>query len=464
MRDRQEKETGHEKQREAHYRKSESQRNSEYACRRDSRSDDGKWQLIVVVFFLTVIASGCAISEDAVRQDTQTLVRDTLSNPSEIRTHLVFFNEEGQEGRATGTRGFLKAASYISQRFAGYGLQQAVQPFFRLIYPLPLRDVQRVRMTLYSPDTLNFRSGIDLFPDRASGSGKLRIDSVFVDPEPEAIGPGDIALIPKDLDRDRLNKYVQTGIEALFIKAEPSPAGLEQPSFSIPVVRIAPEVSDRVFPRASSADRGAALLHSVDIDIAIQDRPDGSAVNILALVPGGHPTLRKKLIIVAARLDGYGKMGALLQTDGSDGGLGAAAVLETGRLVAAHRLQGHSLDRSVLFVILSGSMNSHAGLRFLLKYPVWSSSAIETVLYLADAGEDAAAVEDVLAEMGYEGSILYPNATVEPQAEVHSPARAKFVSRGDFFTAAAQDSLSIRAAHLAERALGELFDRGRIGR
>jgi len=121
--------------------------------------------------FLLVIAVGCAgsanVSPDSRSKDesskgNQGGFPSTMWDLDAIGTHLAYFNSSEVEGRATGSRGFLRAANYISNEMKLAGLQPVLANSYRHQYASQIRVWDRADIRLVGADTLQLVPGRDV--------------------------------------------------------------------------------------------------------------------------------------------------------------------------------------------------------------------------------------------------------------------------------------------------------------
>ncbi len=105
-------------------------------------------------------------------------------------------------------------------------------------------------------------------------------------------------------------------------------------------------------PRTAANNNSVARLHTEVHTTTAEAR------NVVALIPGTHPTLRDEVIIVGAHYDhlGFGGEGSLspdsreVHNGADDNASGGAALIEIARTIIA----GKPLDRTALFIAFTG--------------------------------------------------------------------------------------------------------------
>lgn len=412
------------------------------------RSSRGLWTLVLpAAVLLAWIFSACSGVSVQPERDGQVLAADTVLSRTEVAIHLRFLNSDELRGRATGTRGFVRAAAYVSTRLFEYGLQPIVPGEFGRVYAAPLHYAQTVEFVQFTPDTLRLETGIDVYPDGRTDAGSVRFQYVLKSPGPEVELSGRVVWIPSEEATDgRVNQMAARGASTIIIEG---PIGVRLSSRPVPDVMIVC-VAEGTLRRLTTHDLipgpgSIRLAYESELTVAAQYVSVASAQNLYGMVIGSHPVYRNELVIVAARMDGFGAVGDAVLTDASDLGVGAAAVLESARLAAALQEMGQTFERTLLFAFLSGSHTGQAGLRAFLEYPPWARDSIHSLVYLSDQNEST---EDVTRFAGEAGLSL----EIIAQSGIPDPIGFRF--RSDLFRGQAVDRASDAAVEIAGRAMG----------
>jgi hypothetical protein len=102
----------------------------------------------------------------------------------------------------------------------------------------------------------------------------------------------------------------------------------------------------------------------------LRGRPGVMAPNVVAIFPGGDPTLRNEYVVLSAHMDhvGVGRpvRGDSIYNGADDDGSGSVAVLEVARALA----RGPAPRRTVLFFFATGEELGMLGTRWYLQHPV----------------------------------------------------------------------------------------------
>ncbi len=352
--------------------------------------------------FLNVIYLSACVPVPVQQEFAQNgIAVDTAYRANNVSEHLLYFNSEETGGRATGTIGFARAARYASERLASYGLQPVIQNEFSTFYGTSLNLPGIAELRILARDTVRFVSGEGILPDARSGSDSLRFRTLVWNPRLDTDVRGKVVGLPESVrGNDILLSLAERGARAVLSEG---PFGVHPASRQIPglvSVFIQSHVLDRLTGSTRSRRAEIRLPEEAELKTTAVFVPMVSAMNVIAMLTGSDPSLRNELVVVSARLDGYGTIGELQLTDGTDLGAGAAALLESARMITAMQNWWRPFHRSILFALWSGSMTENAGVKAFLEHPPWASEAIRAVVYLSDLGEDVKPVEQLVESYG----------------------------------------------------------------
>lgn len=133
-----------------------------------------------------------------------------------------------------------------------------------------------------------------------------------------------------------------------------------------------------------------ALLKKAEIDVNARYRAHATTCNVIGLLEGSDPKLKKEYVMIGASLDGAGMQGETCIFPGADiNASGVAAVLEAVRVLSD---PDYRPKRSVLVVLFSGSEQQWLGSRvFITNYK--RQRRIETFVNIQNIGSgDSVAV------------------------------------------------------------------------
>lgn len=122
---------------------------------------------------------------------------------------------------------------------------------------------------------------------------------------------------------------------------------------------------------AENGLKGKPLKIPVDISLDWSPKLDFvESQNITAYLPGGNPQLKDEHIVVSAHMDHLGQRAGEVYNGADDNASGTSALLEVAETFAEARKAGDTLDRSILFVLMTGEEKGLLGSRFYADNPL----------------------------------------------------------------------------------------------
>jgi len=293
-------------------------------------------------------------------------------------THIRFLADDRLEGREVGTPGAHCAAEYIAAQFSYIGLEPAgeANTFFQ---PFPIRK----GTTVGADNTLevagrSYRLESEWVPLGFSANRKLEAPLVYGeygitqangsdDPYEHLDLEGKIVVVEwgdpdaphgESIRGDPHFKAISaedhnaTGIIVLLPEgwSPRLPDDEIRATLGIPAIVVHAGLANSL--RTAANNNSVARLHTEVHTTSAEAR------NVVALIPGTHPTLRDEVIIVGAHYDhlGFGGEGSLspdsreVHNGADDNASGGAALIEIARTI----IGGESLDRTALFIAFTG--------------------------------------------------------------------------------------------------------------
>ena len=300
-------------------------------------------------------------------------------------THIRFLADDRLEGREVGTAGAHCAAEYIAAQFSHIGLEPAgeADTFFQ---PFPIRK----GTTVGADNTLevsgrSYRLESEWVPLGFSANRKLEAPLVYGeygitqangsdDPYEHLDLEGKIVVVEwgdpdaphgESIRADPHFKAISaadhnaTGIIVLLPEgwSPRLPDDEIRATLGIPAIVVHAGLANSL--RTAANNNSVARLHTEVHTTTAEAR------NVVALIPGTHPTLRDEVIIVGAHYDhlGFGGEGSLspdsreVHNGADDNASGGAALIEIARTIIA----GKSLDRTALFIAFTGEEKGRWG-------------------------------------------------------------------------------------------------------
>lgn len=93
--------------------------------------------------------------------------------------------------------------------------------------------------------------------------------------------------------------------------------------------------------------------------------------NVLGIVEGSDPNLKKEMIIVSGHYDHLGKKGDNIYFGANDNGSGTSAVLEITQAIAKAKAEGNGPRRTILFMLFAGEEKGLLGSKYYVTYPLY---------------------------------------------------------------------------------------------
>ena len=321
--------------------------------------------------------------------------------------HLRVLMQTEAVRRPTGSMGYARAASYVADRMAEYGLQPALGDEYRTLYYTPLnRPVGLRLLAAGTRDTLRMVPGRDALLDGRSDSGRVVIDRL-AGPLAEVAEPIPARVLPAaEASAERLRELARSGTRVVFVAGELAPTTATHPVRGLLVVRVTRSalaqlagIPASVVASLADGDAVRQLPRPIHVHVVGDFQPVTGAINLLGFVPGKHPVLKNELVIVGADLDALGGTAATEVIDGVHMGEGTAALLELAELYGIYSRYWTFPERTILFVVWSGAREGHVGFQAFLQHVPWANEKIRHVVYIG-LEEEVEAVEAALGRRG----------------------------------------------------------------
>ncbi len=381
----------------------------------------------LIITWLGLILPAQSISQ--VDQELTEIIKST--SPEAIEAHMRFLSDDLLEGRFPGTRGYALASNYVQSQFISMGVKPGLAKGYEQEVPLLKKYVDPVQCRILK-DGQDFLSyGQDYFPDYGAEEGLTEVSGPLVFAgfgysEPElgyddykkldvkdkivVIISGSPKGIPQDVKTEyRLSKKSEIAAEKgaiglLYLL----PDGYSQDRFESAVFRrkkgsltlaqplnqkennkeelkarvyIHPEPANKLFSETKTkakdlykmAEDGKTKSFDLKIEATIQTYTSLVPVrgtNVIGVIEGSDPELKKEHIIYTAHLDhmGIGKPvdGDSIYNGAHDNAGGIAVLLEIAR--AFSKLE-EPPKRSMVFAAVTGEESGRLGSKFLAENP-----------------------------------------------------------------------------------------------
>ena len=350
-------------------------------------------------------------------------------NIDSVMKHIIELSSDTYEGRLAGSQGHERAMRYAERMLATYGAQPVKEEFGRRHadkarpwqepFTLECNEVENAKFNTYVPGSKEKRVytlgnefccagmtgrgyvdaqmvfcgyGIDnaLFDEYQFVDAKGKIAVVLTGQPQGHRMPERVAALYTSL-RDKARAAERHGaIGMLVINTSRTCESFEpqgrvycgelphMPTF--PVLQLTLDCGREIFHgeameldnAIAAIDSGSvssfALLKKAEVDINARYRPQAPTANVVGILEGNDPQLKREIIVVGASIDGLGMQGETCLFPSADiNASGVAAVLEVARLLSNPDYRPH---RSVAFVLFSGSEQQYLGSRqFVADFP-----------------------------------------------------------------------------------------------
>ncbi len=140
-----------------------------------------------------------------------------------------------------------------------------------------------------------------------------------------------------------------------------------------PVVRVTPAVGGQILagavPLASAGGAAPRALAGLTVSVELTGRERAlKSRNVVAVVPGAHPSMKEEAVVLGAHMDHLGRQGTTYFPGADDNASGVAALLEIARAVAA---SPRPPARTLVFAFWTAEEEGHWGAEHYCRHPAW---------------------------------------------------------------------------------------------
>jgi aminopeptidase YwaD len=319
---------------------------------------------------------------------------------SVLAAHVIALTAPEMEGRASGTVGAERAASYIVDRFAAAGLRPGGErgSFLQgFVIGSTVRLGPGSSLTRLGAGPARFEAGRDWMPHGGSRRGTVKGELVFAGSGVSASRHDDYAGLevtgrvvlvldgapphwsgPSPSRLDKLIAARRRGAVALLIAGDGLPT-LETTSAPVNLVSgalaaattdalLAPSgLTSAALARHVAESRApASFATGVEVELRVDLQADEvRTTNVIGVVPGHDPTRASEAMVVGAHYDHVGRSGGAVYPGADDNASGTAVVLELARAFAT----AGGASRTLVFVLFSGEEIGLLGSRHYVRNP-----------------------------------------------------------------------------------------------
>ncbi len=358
--------------------------------------------------------------------DTELLKQFHSINSEEMMTWIEKLCSKEFNGRLTGTPEFMASAEWVASKFREWGLKPGGDngTFFQN-FDMPytvLNDPGSLSLHIPQADGTvirkNYRYPDEYFPGMNSGNGEITAEIVYVgygvtatelnyDDYKGIDVKGKIVLVNRDVPyldarnpeykkwvgycyhQYKLENAVKHGAKGfLYIDGIGANPNITYDP-SIIVCGIGEEALNDIFSglKNSNKEITAGIIKSMKPSSFLTSKtmtitanttrhPEGKGCNVIGILEGNDPILKKEVIIIGGHLDAVGNSGMVV-----NGALdNASGIVDIMAAAKAMALSGTKPARSIMFIGIGGEENGLLGSKLFVKDPPFAKE--NTVVYI----------------------------------------------------------------------------------
>ena len=353
---------------------------------------------------------------------------------NDLRRHLAVVAADSMLGRDTPSPGLLRTARYAEETFRSLGLEPGLAEGFLQFYPvrtIRLGDASRQSLVIRGPGGVHALTfGSEWFASPSARQTQVDAGLITVgDPRDPASLAGHFALTRvgyPDLrllygkrlqgilaERGAVGSLValdvrQESFEGIRRRAEDEQAwGTTSEQAWLPTAYVAYSALPREL--AGVLSRGEAVPEGWSAELRTEPIVRGAqAPNVVAVLPGSDPVLRKEYVLFSAHMDheGVGRPidGDSIYNGADDNASGTVTVMEVAGAFASLR---KAPRRSLVFLLVSGEEKGMLGSKWFVEHPAVPIDRIVADINLDMLGRNWV---DTIAAIGKQESSLGPLA------------------------------------------------------
>ena len=333
-------------------------------------------------------------------------------------------------GRLSGSPGYLEAAKWCAQKFEEWGIQPANNKSYFQYFKNEYSDVLSLGEVIYengkSKKILQFPD--DFLPGSNSASGKIKAPLVYVgygitapelnyDDYKNVDVKGKIIILesgvpyskndttlakwtPYAYHRYKFKNAVKHGAAGMIYAskiANPNTIHLENFIYAHVDAKIVEQIFsdagknyDSIKTQLKNFDAPSfELAENLQISISAKTKyhPNAQSCNVVGIIEGSDPVLKKEAIIIGGHLDGQGKMGDIVFPGALDNASGVANILGAAKALANSEIKP---KRSVLFILIGGEECGLYGAKHYCKNPIVGLNKTKLMINLDMVGNGTA--------------------------------------------------------------------------
>jgi Zn-dependent M28 family amino/carboxypeptidase len=340
-----------------------------------------------------------------------------------LMKHVSFFSSPLCRGRLPGTQGYQAAIQYCQEKLFSYGIKPTYRDLWPQIFPIETNTIDSASVTLFlKKKKIPLKAGFDFSVRGYSGSGNITAPLVFAGygldlPEysdyQNISVKGKIVMVfksnppfIKDLPTYSVRKiadiaYKKGAIGVIFLPSIHSFNPSDMPIGSVadgegemhkdlPQIQLHGKLASLILKKdlaelqkqIDSLKKPKSFLTKAKAHIFVSTsyNPNGYSSNVVGMVNGNDPELKKEYIVISAHLDHVGFIGKEVYYPGAnDNASGSAAVLELARNILAHK---DKLKQSVIFILFGSEEKGMEGSTYFVNHIPVPADKIKAVFNL----------------------------------------------------------------------------------
>lgn len=375
-------------------------------------------QIILSAFALLMFTTGCQQEKGG----------EQSIDSNELMETIRFLADPDLQGRLSGSEGYNKAALYVAQSFKDLGLEDLGCNNFFQEFDLEYNEILHSSFYLKSPgqDSTHYQLGKDYICRGFSGSGDIEAHVVFCgygiskpgsgyDDYEDVDVKGKIVVQFKSDPRWKVDgEYIgfhslrkkasiakEKGALGIIYVSKPNVRMPQKPIGSVmhgegehlihfPQIHMSLATAQDFFQyseyslsqlqqRIDSTNKP----HSVEIpvkagmEVRANYEKEQPSMNVVGLLPGKHPELSEKYIVLGAHLDHVGEQAGTVYFPGAnDNASGVASLMKVAEAMA----KGERPDRSIIFVAFTAEESGLVGSQYFVNHSPVALDKIELMI------------------------------------------------------------------------------------
>lgn len=349
----------------------------------------------------------------------------------ELKGYLTVLASDEYEGRETGQEGQRKAAKFIAEKFASYGIPPKGEngTYFQEIsfynqkwstltlevngqryknmydfyaYPGGNKDRGMIESKKvfflgygiddpkysdykgknYTGKTILIYSGEPMISEgksRLSANGDPTAWSTDISKKLEAAkkhGVATVLIIDPNVKKNIADNRVEL-VGGRTIMGKPDSEQIVNHLFISPAIAkaiIGKKMSKVVAARESINKNGKAKRVKLKTKLGLRQSKDDQQLvgsNVIGFIEGSDPEVKDEVVIVTAHYDHLGKRGASIFNGADDNGSGTSTVMGVANAIASAKKAGSGPRRSILVMLVSGEEKGLLGSKYYVNFPLF---------------------------------------------------------------------------------------------